>query len=273
MKDTKVRSLLSKKFMAFACILSVSISYAKSMHPEPALYAIISPMPSEAQYIRSKMMNKKEIIKLDIHYLSGTIDGRHVISVISGYGKVNVTTVASRLFASFHPDAVILAETAGSINKQLKIGDVVIGTQLFDADFGEMTEKGPSLPILIDNPINNKKEPLIFEADPFLMKMAIKTAKEIQSKQGVVFSVIANSDFLPNPDWQLNLMRKNGAQAVSMDGVPVTKLAWIFSTPSLVFHAIANVAGEPIENSNTEMASKNMGELVVKFIGNLPKTV
>ena len=50
-------------------------------------------------------------------------------------------------------------------------------------------------------------------------------------------------------------------------------VSWLFGTPSLVFHAVANVAGEPILDTNTEIASKNMGELVVKFIGDLPKTV
>jgi nucleoside phosphorylase len=188
-------------------------------------------------------------------------------------GKVNITTVASRLFASFHPDAVILAETSGSVNKQLKIGTVVVATRLFDADFGELTKNGPSLPILIDNPINHKKEPMIYDADSSLLKTAKIASGHFKNKENVIFGVIADSDFLPNPAWQLKLMRENGVQAVAMDGVPVAKLAWLFGTPSLVFHAVANVAGEPILDANTEMASKNMSELVVKLISDLPKTV
>ncbi|MDP3558915.1 MAG: hypothetical protein Q8R79_01010 [Legionellaceae bacterium] len=53
----------------------------------------------------------------------------------------------------------------------------------------------------------------------------------------------------------------------------IAKLAWLFGAPSLVLHAVANVAGEPIEESNIEIASKNMGEFLVEYIGNLPKTV
>ncbi len=269
MKNIKL--IFVRQVMVMVCILGLSISHAKSI--KPALYAVISPMPSEAVYIRSKMTNKKEVQKLSIHYLSGEINGRHVISVVSGYGKVNITMVASRLFASFHPDAVILAETSGAVNRQLKMGDVVIGTRLFDADFGELTKSAPSLPILIDNPINHKKEPMIYEADAFLIKMARKASTQFKNKEHVVFGLIADSDFLPNPEWQLNLLRNNSVQAVAMDGVPVAKLAWLFGTPSLVFHAVANVAGEPILESNTDIASKNMGELVVGFIMTLPKTI
>jgi len=53
--------------MAFFLVLlgfNVAQSATKS-----ALYAIISPMPVEAEYIRSQMSDKKEVIKLGITYL------------------------------------------------------------------------------------------------------------------------------------------------------------------------------------------------------------
>ena len=56
------------------------------------LYAIVTPMESEAQYIRAHMKHKKEVVVLGMHYLQGTINNRQVLSVVSGYGAVNVTT-------------------------------------------------------------------------------------------------------------------------------------------------------------------------------------
>lgn len=258
-----------KKFIILLLTLFLSgNAMSKPIDKSPALYVIVSPMESEAQFIRSHMTDKKEIDALGIHYLKGKIHNREVLSVVSGYGKVNVTTVVSRLFASFHPNAIILAESAGGVNKNLKIGDVVIGTTLFDADFGELTSHGPELPILIDNPINNKKEPLVYKGDAFLLEKA-KLASSIVYK--LVFGVIADSDFLPNPDWQLKLLRDNHVEAVSMDGVAVTKLAWLFNTPSLVLHSIANIAGQPIDETNTTIAANNMGEVVVNLLERLPQ--
>lgn len=260
-----IKKLTIGFFIAFA-----SISHAASSATKPALYAIISPMPVEAEYIRSKMTHKKEIQKLGITYLMGKINGRDVVNVISGYGKVNVTMVTSRLLASFKPDAMILAESSGAVNQQLKIGDVVVGTQLFDADFGELTRTGPSLPILIDNPTNHKKEPMIYKSDPDLISTAKKSGNILGDKYDVIFGDIADSDFLPNPAWQLALLRENKVQAIAMDGVSVTKLGWLFQVPTIVFHCIANVAGQPIIDADTELSSNNMNRLVVKFIGDLP---
>ena len=151
------------------------------------------------------------------------------------------------------------------MNKKLKIGDVVIGKTLFDADFGELTNHGPELPILIDNPINNKKEPLVFNGDKTFLNLVSSS-----TKANIISGVIADIDFLPNPEWQLKLLRANHVEAVSMDGVAVTKLAWLFDTPCLVLHTIANVAGEPINEVNTQIAADNMGKVVIDLIRKLP---
>ena len=261
---------MKKIIVLFLTVFALGESIAMDIHSKgsPALYAIVTPMESEAQYIRGHMTEKQDVTALGIHYLKGKIHGRDVLSVVSGYGKVNVTAVVSRLFASFHPTAIILAESAGAVNKNLKIGDVVIGATLFDADFGELTSHGPELPILIDNPINNKKEPLIYSGDPLLLKMAnTKTTPNFN----IILGAIADSDFLPNPEWQLKLLRANHVEAVSMDGVAVTKLAWLFNTPSIVLHSIANVAGEPINDDHTKIAADNMGIVVVELLGKLSK--
>ena len=260
-----------KKFIFLLLSLFVlSNSYATPSKPDEALYVVVSPMPVEARYLRSQMNNKTIIKKLGISYLKGDIEGRQVISVISGYGKVNITAVTSRILASFKPTIVILAETSGSVNKKLRIGDVVVGDTLFDTDFGELTEKGPVLPILIDNPINHKKEPMIYRAPDSLLKVAQETAKHFSHNERIVFGTIADGDFLPNPAWQLKLLRKNNVQAIAMDGVPVTKLGWIFNTPTLVLHSIANIAGEEIIDSNTELAADNTGKYLVNIIKRLP---
>lgn len=260
-----MKKLTTTFFLVFISVVNVAQSATK-----PALYAIISPMPIEGEYIRAKMTDKKEITTLGIRYLTGKINGRDVVSVISGYGKVNVTMVASRLLVSFKPNAIILAESAGAVSGQLKIGDVVVGTKLFDADLGELTKTGPSLPILIDNPTNHKKEPMLYESDSFLISVVKKSANALNNKYQIIFGIIADSDFLPNPVWQLTLLRENKVNAIAMDGAPVAKLGWLFQTPVLVFHCIANVAGQPIKDSDTALASNNMNQLVVKFIGDLP---
>jgi nucleoside phosphorylase len=111
---------------------------------------------------------------------------------------------------------------------------------------------------------------MIYKSDSALISTAKKYANMFGNKYKVIFGVIADSDFLPNPEWQLALLRENQVQAVAMDGVPITKLGWLFKTPTIVFHCIANIAGQPIKDADTELAANNMNQLVVKFIGGLP---
>lgn len=244
------------------------IGLQKKLAPKP-LYAIITPMPSEATYIRQHIKNPKIIKRLGLEFLSGKIGKHRVISAISGYGKVNVTAVTSRLIEAFHPTAIILVETSGSVNKQLKIGAVVVGQQVFDADFGQLTAHGPELPILIANPINQKKEPLVFAANQKLLDIAKTVMTQNKFDFTVVTGALADGDVLPNPEWQLNLLRANKVQAIAMDGAPVAKLGWIFNIPCLVIHSIANVAGLEITDAATEIAANNAGKFTLKLIEQL----
>jgi adenosylhomocysteine nucleosidase len=241
-----------------------------SAAPKQPLYAIITPMPSEASYIRQHIENPQKVKNSEIEYIIGTINNHKVVSVVSGYGKVNVTAVASRVMASLHPDMVILAETAGAVNQQLPIGTVVVGTQVFAADFGKLTVHGPELPFLIDNPVNNKKEPLIFVANKQLLRAAATVATGNKFDFPVKFGTLADEDTIPDPESQLNLMRANNVQAVSMDGAPVAKLGWIFNTPCLVIHSIANIAGQEITDQGTILAANNTAKFVLKLISVLP---
>lgn len=266
-----MQKLISKLFLLgfFLCALNTAFATKNSA---TISYAIISPMPIEAQYIRSQI--KDPVFKTidGINYMTGNINNRSVISVISGYGKVNVIAVASRLLATFHPNVVILAETSGAINEHLKIGDVVIANKVFDAGFGQLTQNGPSLPILINNPTNHKKEPMIYQPDQTLYNQAIDAIKNDHFQFNVVTGTIADSDLLPNPSWQIKLLQENNVQAVAMDGAPVAKLCWMFDTKWLVLHSIANVSGVKISESGTVNASNNLGQVVVALVSHIPSS-
>lgn len=83
-------------------------------------------------------------------------------------------------------------------------------------------------------------------------------------------NVIAVASLLPNPQWQIKLLQENNVQVVAMDGAPVAKLCWIFDTPWLVLHSVANVSGVEITESGTATASNNLGQVVVALVRRMP---
>lgn len=257
---------MKKLTLIILCFLT-QVSFAD----QQPLYAVISAIPMEGKYIRSQIENPQTITRDGLKFLRGTIDHHQVISVISGFDKINESAVTSRLIADFHPNVLIMTETSGAVNKQLSIGSVVVGEKMFDSDLGRLTANGPELPIASINPFNNKHEPLIFESDPNLLKVAKNTAKQNHFDFPIIFGNIADGDQLPNPEAQLKILRQNNIQAIAMDGVSVAKLGWALNIPCLVIHSISNIAGEPITTKGTEIAANNGGKLTVTIIKNLPK--
>lgn len=248
--------------------LFTSSSWAENL-PKQALYAIISAVPQEAEYIRQHIENPKTVTRGGLKFVLGTINHRQVVSIISGFGKITESAVTSRLLLLFHPTAVILAETSGAVNKSLPIGAVVIGDQIFDADFGYLTAKGPVLPLSIKNPVNNEDERLIFASDKHLLSVAKKTLQQVHFDFPVSIGKLADGDMLPNPEWELNLLRKSNVQAISMDGIALAKIGWLFNTPFLVIHSVSNIAGEDLTDKGLTIAGNNGGKLTVAIVSRL----
>jgi adenosylhomocysteine nucleosidase len=67
-------------------------------------------------------------------YYLGSLHGREVVAVFSRWGKVAAAATVTQLIASFGVTQVVFSGVAGAVQRQLAIGDVVIGTELIQHD-------------------------------------------------------------------------------------------------------------------------------------------
>lgn len=67
-------------------------------------------------------------------YHEGTIMGRPCVVVLSRVGKVAAAATTVTLIREFKVNAVLFTGVAGSLNKKVKVGDVVVATQLLQYD-------------------------------------------------------------------------------------------------------------------------------------------
>jgi nucleoside phosphorylase len=114
-------------------------------------YGVLAPMTSESLFIESAMTAKETKVIDHVKYHIGEIGGKKIVLINSGIGLINTAAFSARLIKDFHPIEIILTGSAGSINRTLKIGDVVIAKQVFNADYGKLTSRGPSFEVA-DNP-------------------------------------------------------------------------------------------------------------------------
>ena len=96
---------------------------------------IIAAMPEEMEAIKMKMSNLKEKDILNLKFFDGKIGNQKIILVKSGVGKVNAARTTQIMIDKFDIDYIINIGSAGSINDEIKYGDIVIGKFVLQHDF------------------------------------------------------------------------------------------------------------------------------------------
>ena len=95
---------------------------------------IIGAMEQEISILKQKMQDVRIIKKASMDFFEGTLMGKRAVVVRSGIGKVNAGICTQILADTFAVDAIINTGIAGSLNKDINIGDIVISTDLVQHD-------------------------------------------------------------------------------------------------------------------------------------------
>jgi nucleoside phosphorylase len=107
--------------------------------------ALLSPIPVEHNAILGHLPAVSERIMDGSRYLLGEFAGRfhqfNLITHLSGSKNEHTALAAERIVRLFNPMVVILAGVAGGV-KDVKVGDLVIGTKYYGYEFGKVTPGG-----------------------------------------------------------------------------------------------------------------------------------
>ena len=95
---------------------------------------IIGAMEVEVARLKADMKIKREVKKARMNFCEGILNGKEVVVVRSGIGKVNAAVCTQILADEFGVDGVINTGIAGSLNAEINIGDIVISTDVVHHD-------------------------------------------------------------------------------------------------------------------------------------------
>ncbi len=95
---------------------------------------IMGAMLEEVSQILSNMENVVKHESAERKYHEGSLYGNNSVLVFSRWGKVASATTATTLITKHNVDLILFCGVAGAIASDLNIGDVVIGSQLFQHD-------------------------------------------------------------------------------------------------------------------------------------------
>lgn len=229
--------------------------------------AIIGAMEEEVTLLRNKIENGEQQTVAGFVLITGTLEGTEVVLLRSGIGKVNAAMSTTVLLERFSPDYIINTGSAGGLNPELSVGDVVISSEVrhHDVDvtaFGYEYGQVPQLPPA-------------FEADAKLIQIAEDSAGEIEGIQTVKGLITTGDSFMSDPDRVEFIKTKfNNLQAVEMEAAAIAQVAYQFGIPFVIIRSLSDIAGKESNVSFDqflETAAINSATLVMKITGSLRK--
>lgn len=197
---------------------------------------IIGAMEEEVIYYRNRMELVFQEEKAGITFYTGIINGFSVVVCKCGVGKVNASVTTQILIDRFSVTHVIFTGVAGALAPDLRIGDIVVSTETMhhDMDARALGFKLGQIPY---------SENYIFQADPFLQKLALSVSREVISGQKVTAGRILSGDqFIANREKVNELYQDLSGFCAEMEGAAVAQVCNMNEIPYVIIRSMSDQA-------------------------------
>lgn len=230
-----------------------------------SLVGIIVPMEKESIYLRKHIKHQQNVVINGIHYIRGELCGHQIIFVQSGVGMINAAIISVSLIQEFHPKLVIMLGSAGAVNKNLRIGDVVIGDKVINADIGRLTDSGPVIKqSLLFNAGFNLDIPDRFNLNKELYTLLGNINFKLPNNK-IIWGTIATSNIIPSNFNHYKLLKKDKVDVVEMEGVSLMHACYIYNMQCVVVRSVSDIVGKSFKHK-TIFAGENVAKIAMQII-------
>ena len=229
-----------------------------------SLLGIIGAMDQEVKAIVDKLNQENAHEYYGMKFWVGIINGVKCVVGQSGVGKVNAARCTQIMIDKFNPTSIINIGSAGALNPELEIGDVVISTSCIyhDADITVFGHPKGYITGIGDRYI---------KADEKLIDECKKTMEEIaDNNYKIHLGPIASGDqFYNDPEKKAELFEEFGAYCDDMEAAAIAHVCLLCKVPYVVIRSISD---KPKKKSELtfyeflELASARCAEFLDKFM-------
>ena len=199
---------------------------------------IIGAMEEEIALLKEKMEIEVIVKKASMEFYQGTLNGREIVVVRSGIGKVNAGLCAQILIDVFHVNRLINTGIAGSLKADIDIGDIVISSDALQHDmdarnFGYARGEIPRM------------DTVSFPADSDLISIA-KTACEEANPDIKVFvgRIVTGDQFIAERTVKNEIASWTEGYCTEMEGAAIAQAAYLNKVPFVIVRAISDKADD-----------------------------
>ena len=181
---------------------------------------IIGAMDEEVSILVDLMDIRETIKKASLEFYKGILEGKNVVLVKCGIGKVNSALCAQILISEFKVDAIVNTGVAGALNEKLDVNDIVISTDAiqYDVDTTAFGDPKGVIP---------RMKTSVFKADERLIDAAYKSSVEEVKTHKVLKEELVN-DF--------------GGYCGEMEGGAIAHVCYLNNTPFVIIRAMSDKA-------------------------------
>ncbi|MBS9337164.1 5'-methylthioadenosine/adenosylhomocysteine nucleosidase [Fructobacillus parabroussonetiae] len=221
---------------------------------------IITPMAEEKKALTEALEDAEVVSFSDLEVLVGCYQNQDVFLAESGIGKVAAATATTILTQIFDVDLVINTGSAGALQTDLAIGDLVIGQELayFDADVTAFGYEYGQLPA----------QPARFTADDDLVG-AFKQLTD--ARAGLI---VSGDTFVQQSKKEAIKENFPDALLAEMEGAAVAQVASRFQTPFIVLRGVSDQADGESDvdfDDYVVQAGQKSAELLLAYLNTLNK--
>ena len=151
------------------------------------------------------------------------------VLVESGIGKVNSARCTQILIDNMEVDYIFNIGVAGSVNKSVKVCDIVIGNNLVQHDF--------------DLTSFNREKGYIPNVGKYIScdEYLVRIAKEVNIDNNIHVGTIASGDiFISDNKMSEKIANKFNALCVEMEGASIAQVCYLSHIPFLVIRSISD---------------------------------
>lgn len=214
------------------------------------MIGIIGAMEEEVTSLKENMTVEKTVKRASMEFLQGTLAGKPVVVVRCGIGKVNAAICTQILADEFKADAIVNTGIAGSLKKEINIGDIVLSTDALQHDM-DATGFGYGYGVI------PRMETSVFQADEKLIALAKKCCEKVNPDISVFTGrVVSGDQFISDKgkkDW---ITEHFQGYCTEMEGAAIAQTAYLNGIPFLIVRAISDKADNSAQMDYAEFERK-----------------
>ncbi|AOY77384.1 5'-methylthioadenosine/adenosylhomocysteine nucleosidase [Clostridium formicaceticum] len=227
---------------------------------------IIGAMDEEVDILKQEMVVKeiKNIANMDFYI--GILEGKDIVLVRCGIGKVNAAVCTQVLIGQLEVTAVINTGVAGAVHEALEVLDVVISTEVQQHDF-DVTGFGYGIGEI------PRMETSVFKASEDLVDKAYRATGKVLKDQNIFKGKIVSGDvFVSSTALKDRLQDVFQAYCTEMEGAAIGQTCYLNQVPFVIIRAMSDKAdGSAHANFNefVEVASQHSKEIVMHMLSQM----